>query len=481
MSELDILSLLPLLILAGGILLIMLMVALRRNHILTFTSTIVVLVASLISVILIRREVEVPHALGELFLVDSFGLYYQVLILLATIVITIFSYISIRNFFTEKRREEYYLLLLLATLGVVSMVICTHFISFFVSLELLSVSLYTLISYYRERTKSIEAGLKYLMLAAMSSSFLLFGMALMYAVSGTMYFHGFATITEVLSISSTTILIAGIGMMAVGIGFKLAVVPFHMWTPDVYEGASSPVSAFIATVSKGAMVAVLLRFFMMADLYRFENILLVFTVISILSMLIGNLLALLQNNIKRMLAYSSIAHFGYLLMAVIVGKEIGQEAATFYISAYMITILGAFGLITIISQTDMEASDGNQYQSLFWRKPFYALIFTILLLSLAGIPLTAGFMGKFFLLKAGVGNANWLLAFTLVLSSVIGLYYYLRFIVTMMKQNEKIIPVVSLSFASTIAGISVLTVLGIMVLVLGVSPVWLVEIIHTVF
>lgn len=481
MSELDILSLLPLLILAGGILLIMLMVALRRNHILTFTSTIVVLVASLISVILIRREVEVPHALGELFLVDSFGLYYQVLILLATIVITIFSYISIRNFFTEKRREEYYLLLLLATLGVVSMVICTHFISFFVSLELLSVSLYTLISYYRERTKSIEAGLKYLMLAAMSSSFLLFGMALMYAVSGTMYFHGFATITEVLSISSTTILIAGIGMMAVGIGFKLAVVPFHMWTPDVYEGASSPVSAFIATVSKGAMVAVLLRFFMMADLYRFENILLVFTVISILSMLIGNLLALLQNNIKRMLAYSSIAHFGYLLMAVIVGKEIGQEAATFYISAYMITILGAFGLITIISQTDMEASDGNQYQSLFWRKPFYALIFTILLLSLAGIPLTAGFMGKFFLLKAGVGNANWLLAFTLVLSSVIGLYYYLGFIVTMMKQNEKIIPVVSLSFASTIAGISVLTVLGIMVLVLGVSPVWLVEIIHTVF
>ena len=479
MTELDIQCLLPLIILAGGILLIMLMVSVRRNHAVTFISALVVLVASFISVLFIRQQV--PHTIGELFLIDSFGLYFQALILLATIVVTIFSYISIRNFFTEKRNEEYYLLLLLATLGVVAMVISTHFISFFVSLELLSVSLYTLISYYRERTKSIEAGLKYLMLAAMSSSFLLFGMALMYAVSGTMYFHDFATMAEVLSISSTTILIAGIGMMAVGIGFKLAVVPFHMWTPDIYEGASSPVSAFIATVSKGAMVAVLLRFFIMADLYRFENILLVFTIISILSMLIGNLLALMQNNVKRMLAYSSIAHFGYLLVAVIVGKEMGLEAATFYITAYMIMILGTFGLITIISQTDIEASDRNQYQGLFWRKPFYALIFSILLLSLAGIPLTAGFMGKFFVLKVGVGYANWLLVCTLVLSSVIGLYYYLRFIVTMMKQNDEAISVVNLSFASTIAGTSVLTVLGIMVLVLGIYPAWLVEIIHTIF
>jgi len=265
-------------------------------------------------------------------------------------------------------------------------------------------------------------------------------------------------------------------MMVVGIGFKLALVPFHMWAPDVYEGASSPVTSFIATVSKGAVVAVLLRFFIMADLYRYEKIMLVFTIIAIVTMLIGNLLALMQNNVKRILAYSSIAHLGYLLVAFIAGKAMGVEAATFYITIYVVTILGAFGIITLVSQSDNEAADIENYKSLFWRKPLLATAFTVFLLSLAGIPLTAGFMGKYFLLAAGLGKGEWALAFTLVISSVIGLYYYLRVIVTMMKQDEDT-AIVGTAPVFSVIGISLVTILGILIVAIGVCPQWLVNVV----
>lgn len=476
MEATEIRILLPMIILAGGLLFTMLILAVKRNHLLTFISTLVVLASSLIA--LCCSTYEKPHILSDLFLIDRFGLYYQGLILIATIVVTIFSYISIENFFPEKRKEEYYLLLMLGTLGSSMMVISTHFISFFVSLEILSVSLYSLISYYRERSKAIEAGLKYLVLAAMSSAFLLFGMALIYAISGTMSFRALAVITVPLTTMSTTVLVTGVGMMMVGIGFKLGLVPFHMWTPDVYEGASSPIAAFIATISKGAMLAVLLHFFMMADLYRFKNILLVFTIISVLSMLMGNLLALRQNNIKRMLAYSSIANFGYLLIAVIVGKETGLPAATFYITVYIIAMLAAFGLVTLISRSDEEAMDIEAYRGLFWKKPLLATAFTISLLSLAGIPLTSGFMAKYFLLSAGIKETKWLLVFILVVGSVIGLYYYLRVIVTMMKQDEDTVPGANLPRVSYYAGALVLIILTFWVIELGVSPGWLIEVIN---
>jgi NADH-quinone oxidoreductase subunit N len=357
------------------------------------------------------------------------------------------------------------------------MAISTHFISFFVSIETLTISLYTLISYYRVRTKAIEAGLKYLILAAMSSSFLLFGMALIYAISGTMSFSGLQVITLTLGTGATIMLVAGIALMIVGVGFKLAVVPFHMWAPDVYEGASAPVSAFIATVSKGGVVALLLRLFMMADLFRYQKVMLAFVVIAVLSMLMGNLLALMQKNVKRILAYSSIAHLGYLLIALIAGKGMGIEAATFYITIYIITLLGAFGLITLISQPGNETSDIVDYEGLFWRKPLLAGVFTVFLLSLAGIPLTAGFIGKYFLLNAGLAKAQWLLAFVLVVSSVIGLFYYLRIIVIMIKQDGKTVPVSTAITPPYNGGVWILVVLAILVVSTGLVPNCLIEII----
>jgi NADH-quinone oxidoreductase subunit N len=259
----------------------------------------------------------------------------------------------------------------------------------------------------------------------------------------------------------------------------MALAPFHMWAPDVYQGASSPIAAFIATVSKGAMVAVLLRLFYMAALDVYPTIMLVITAIAVLSMLAGNLLALRQNNISRMLAYSSVAHFGYLLVAFIAGQAMGSEAVLFYLTAYIITILAAFGLITLLSTSDAEAKDIGDLTGLFWRKPFAATLFSIVLLSLAGIPLTAGFMGKFLLLTAGVAKGNWLLVLTLVISSVIGLYYYLRFIFSMMRTDGKPIPANIPASRGWLTGMIVLASLGIAILWVGIFPAWLLMIIKS--
>lgn len=482
MSAQDISSLLPVVILGGGILLTLLLIAIRRRHVLTFALTLVILLVSLVAVFMSWPETS--HAISDLFVIDAFGYYYLALILLTSFVVALFSYLSLRDFYPEKRKEEFYPLLMLATLGSVMLVFSTHFITFFVSLEILSISLYTLIAYYREREKAIEAGLKYLILAALAASFLLLGMALVYAASGTMSFSALATISSDLNETSQLMLIAGIALMIVGIGFELAAVPFHMWTPDIYEGASSPISAFIATVAKGAIVAILLRFFIMADLYRFENIVSVFTMMSVLSMLIGNLLALLQNNVKRMLAYSSIAHFGYLLVAIIAGGEMAAPAATFYLTIYVISILAAFGLISLVSQSQDEAIDIEDYQGLYWRRPFLAVAFTISLLSLAGIPLTAGFTGKFFVLTAGVGQSQWLLVIALVIGSVIGLYYYLRLMIVMMRQENDVVPTTNLikkdatKVSSLLAGSLALMLLTVVMIWLGAYPSWLLDIIN---
>lgn len=480
MSAQDITSLLPVVILGGGILLTLIIIAIKRDHILTFISTLIILTSSLIAGYIYWPES--PHAIGKILMMDAFGYYYLTLILLATFVVAIFGYLSLRDFYPEKRKEEFYLLLMFATLGSVMLVFSTHFITFFVSLEIMSLSLYSLIAYYRERSKAIEAGLKFLILAALAASFLLLGMALVYAAMGTMAFQDLANISAVANSSSRLMFLAGIGLMVVGFGFELAAVPFHMWTPDIYEGASSPISGFIATVSKGSIIALLLRFFIMADLYRFGNIVWVFSALSILSMLIGNILALLQNNVKRMLAYSSIAHFGYLLIAVIAGKGMGTSAATFYLTIYVITILSAFGLIAHISKSQEEAIDFDDYQGLFWKKPLLATALTVSLLSLAGIPLTAGFTGKFFVLTVGVGQTKWGLVIALIIGSVIGLYYYLRLIIVMMQQEkiplDYVIKKNNPKNSSNLVGSLAILLLTILVIWMGTYPNWLLKIVQ---
>ena len=347
------------------------------------------------------------------------------------------------------------------------LVASNHFVSFFLGLELLSVSLYGLIAYRRGHALGIEAGLKYLVLAGVSSAFLLFGMALVYAQLGTM---DFAVISDKLTAEPApgALLLTAFGLIIVGISFKLALVPFHLWTPDVYQGAPAPVTAFVATVSKGAMFALLLRYFAAVQVQAYGSLMLVFTIIAIASMFAGNLLALLQNNVKRLLAYSSIAHLGYLLVAFLASGPLAVEAVTYYLAAYFATMLGAFGIVTLLSNGERDAESIEDYRGLAWRRPWLAGAFTAMLLSLAGIPLTAGFMGKFYVLTAGVGSALWLLVIILVVTSAMGLFYYLRLLITMYQQpypsSPADLPRVNLT------GRAVLVVLTSALLWLGVYP-----------
>ena len=280
-----------------------------------------------------------------------------------------------------------------------------------------------------EKRKSLEAGIKYLVLAAASSAFLLFGMALVYADLGTMELSRMAAARPPRHTSSS--LIPGIVLIITGIGFKLGVVPFHLWTPDVYEGAPAPVTAFIATVSKTAIFALLLRFSYHPGVQQSRALFVVFVVIAVASMIAGNVLALLQTNVKRILAYSSIAHFGYMLVAFVAGGTMAVEAVTFYLVAYTVTTLGAFGVVTVLSGSSRDADRLDDYRGLFWRRPFIAGIFTVMLLSLAGIPATMGFLAKFYVLAAGASAAKWSLIIILVMTSTIGLFYYLRILVAL--------------------------------------------------
>jgi NADH-quinone oxidoreductase subunit N len=225
-------------------------------------------------------------------------------------------------------------------------------------------------------------------------------------------------------------------LLVIGIGFKLGVVPFHMWTPDVYEGAPAPVTAFIATVSKGAVFALFLRYFTDVNLGDHPHLFLVFTVIAIASMVAGNLLALFQRNIKRLLAYSSIAHFGYLLVAFMSTGPFRVTAVTYYLVAYFVTTLGAFGVVTVASPAVRDADAIEDYEGLFWRRPWLAGTFTLMLLSLAGMPLTAGFIAKAYIVVAGVGSFLWLPVIVLVVTSAIGLFYYLRVIAALYKEEQ---------------------------------------------
>jgi NADH-quinone oxidoreductase subunit N len=260
-------------------------------------------------------------------------------------------------------------------------------------------------------------------------------MALVYAATGSMEFAGIAArVTQAQEMPM--IVVAGFGMMIVGVGFKLGIVPFHMWTPDVYEGSPAPVTAFIATVSKGGMIALLVRFFNTLNGYQYTTFMLVFTILAIASMFIGNILALRQNNVKRLLAYSSIAHLGYLLVAFLAGEKLGMEAVIFYLVAYFITTLGAFGILATLSDKERDAELLEDYRGLLWKRPLTAIVFSAMLLSLAGIPLTAGFVGKFYVLAAGIQTHRWLLVIILVINSVIGLYYYIKLIAIMFDQKQ---------------------------------------------
>lgn len=464
MSASDLVALLPLLVLGGTSVLAMLAIAVRRNHATVVGVSLAGLAIAFWS--LVPAAGEVPRQVTPLLVVDHFALYYIGLVVAASFAVVLMAHGYFARHAVEP--EEFYLLLLVAALGSATLAAASHFISFFLGLELLSVALYAMAAYLPGRSIALEAGIKYLVLAAGSAAFLLFGMALVYAATGTMEF-GLLRRALASGSSSQLWVRAGVAFMLTGFGFKLALVPFHLWTPDVYQGAPAPVTAFIASVSKGAVFAVLLRFFYQSGAGVLHPVALIFSIVAVLSMLTGNLLALLQNNVKRILAYSSIAHLGYLLVAFLAGGPVGAAAGTFYLTAYVVTTLGAFGVVAALSTTDGDAEHLDDYRGLFWRRPVLATVFTLMLLSLAGIPLTAGFLGKFYSVAAGVSTSLWTLIFVLVVSSVIGLFYYLRVVVALFATDDAPVGMSALPAVPALAGVA-LGALSTVLVWLGVYP-----------
>ncbi len=469
--SISLIPILPLIAMSAASVLIMLVAACYRSHRVTFLLTLAGIAGATLTLPAVSAHV--PAQVTPLLSVDDYAVFYSGLILLATLAVALLSY----EYLNGRREDpaEYYILLLVATVGAIILVASNHFASFFLGLEILSVSLYALIAYDR-KLQMIEAGVKYLVLAAASASFLLFGMALLYAQLGTMSFADIAS--RLASVRGTDLVsITAMLMIVVGIGFKLSLVPFHMWTPDVYQGAPSPIAGYIATVSKGAVFALLLRYFSDVRLDAYPSLFLIFVIIAIASMFTGNLLALFQRNIKRLLAYSSIAHLGYLLVAFLSSGPLRVSAVTFYFVAYFVMTLGAFGVVTVLSGKNEDAERIEEYHGLFARRPGIALIFTAMLLSLAGMPLTAGFIGKFYLVAAGVDSALWLLLIILLVNSAIGLFYYLRVIAVMCVREPE--PGVAIPGRLLTGGV-VLAALLVILIWLGVYPTPVLEMIQAI-
>jgi len=305
----------------------------------------------------------------------------------------------------------------------------------FLGLEILSIALYTMAGYQQRREGSQEAAIKYFVLGAFSSAFFLYGIALVYGTTGS---TNLGIIAEFLRVNALTngLLLAGFALLIVGLGFKVAAVPFHMWTPDVYQGSPTPATAFMAAAAKAAVFAALLRIFVSTfDLYKLDWQPIVWA-LAVLSLLVGSILAVVQNDVKRMLAYSSIAHAGYLIIGLVAGTSRGISAMLIYLLIYSFMQLGAFAVIVMMRRADIIGDELKDLSGLSFRQPFAAFAMLLFMLSLGGIPPTAGFMGMFWLFGAAIDSGYVWLAVIGVLNSAISLYYYIRIVVFMYLRKE---------------------------------------------
>ena len=462
-------ALLPLLVLAGGIVVLLVVVAWLRSDVVAFVGALVVLAAAIAAMPLaLAAGVQDVDGLLD---IDGYALFFQGLFAVAAVATAVLSYRYLKP--RAAHAQEFYILLLVATLGAAVTASTDHFAGFLLGIEVLSISLYAMIAYPQEGRGPLEAAAKYLVLSGAGTSTMLFGMALIYVVTGTLEFAPAADIGT----NQHVLLAVGQAMLLIGVFFKLSLVPFHMWTPDVYQGAPAPVTGFVATVSKAAVFAVLMRYaldvgVLDADADVLRNVI---VVVAVLSMIAGNLLALLQINIKRLLAYSSIAHMGYLLIAVVVAatpevRSFGVETALVYLAGYVVMTLAAFGVVTVLSDAEEDAEELTAYDGLFWRRPVLAAVLAAAALSLAGIPLTVGFIAKFYLVAAGVDGAAWVLVWALIVGSAIGIYYYLRIVFSMTKRPETETETEIESLPIAWEGVVAVVVLGVSIIVLGVFP-----------
>ncbi len=468
----------PIIAVVITVLLVMISITIKRSHVVTGTIAVAGLNIGLFTLIgqmagVVSRGSMTPTA-EQMFVMDNFAQFNMVVIFICALACCTLAYAYLANL--NDNKDEMYLLLLLSTAGALLMVCAQHMAAFFMSLELLSVPLYGLLSYTYLRNKSLESGLKYLVLSAAASATILMGMAFIYAEVGTLSFKPISMMLA--NIFESPMLVLGTAMMVFGIGFKLSAAPFHTWTPDVYEGAPAPIATYLASVSKVAMMALAIRFLIDSALLVLPAVQMLLLVMATLSILVGNLLAVRQTSLKRLLGYSSISHMGYVLVVIVSIGAAADSISSMYMAVYALTSIGAFGVVTLMSSPYRlagEADDLSHYQGLFWRRPVLTAVMTIMMLSLAGVPLTAGFITKLFAILAAVQGTNWFLAAMIILGSGIGLFYYLRVMLTLFKRPKEFIEFdVAGQWGIKTGGIMVIAVM-VTIIFFGVLPNTLIE------
>jgi NADH-quinone oxidoreductase subunit N len=415
----------------------------------------------------LRSFQELPvRALGGMFVADEMAYVLKLFSYVCVSLMLFYSrdYLVARSLF----RGEIFVLALTSLLGITVMISASSFVTLYLGLELMSLSLYAMVALQREASRAVEAAMKYFVLGALASGLLLYGMSMVYGATGTLDIAGSAAVMA-RGGANTTIVVFGLVFIVSAIAFKLGAVPYHMWVPDVYEGAPTAVTLFIGTAPKLAAFAVAMRLLvgsLSAFAFDWQGMLLI---LSLLSMILGNVIAIAQSNIKRMLAYSTIAHMGFMLMGFLTANTEGYSAAMFYTVTYVLTAAVAFGIVLLLSREGFEAEQLEDFKGLNQKSPWYAFLMLIAMFSLAGVPPTVGFYAKFSVIAAAVEVGLVWLAVVAVATSLVGAFYYLR-VVKLMYFDE---PVDRTPVEARVDTRILLSANGLALLLLGVFPQWL--------
>jgi NADH-quinone oxidoreductase subunit N len=418
----DLLPALPEIFVLGMACAILLMDVFTKERILSYVLTLATLLGAA-AITVFTSVPQVQTTFGGQFIDDAMGDVLKLVAYLAAMTAVVYS----RNYMSERGlfRGEFFVLALFAVLGMMVMISANHFLVLYVGLELLSLSLYAMVALQRESEQATEAAMKYFVLGALASGLLLYGMSMLYGLTGTLELPKMAAILQD-GVKDHVILAFGLVFIVAGLGFKLGVAPFHMWVPDIYQGAPTAVTLFIGTAPKLAAFAFTMRLLvdgLQPAVGEWQGML---AIMAVLSLAIGNLAAIMQSNIKRMLAYSTISHMGFLLLGVLSGTFAGYSAAMFYAIAYVLMSLGSFGLVVYLSQNGLEAEHLDDFKGLNSRHPWLAALMAILMFSMAGLPPFVGFYAKLSILQSLVGAGFLWLAVVAVMFSLIGAFYYLR-------------------------------------------------------
>jgi NADH-quinone oxidoreductase subunit N len=396
---------------------------------------------------------------------DNFSLFVNLVLVVVGLLTVVFSSQTVER--DKLPAGEYYAMILFAIVGMMLMGQATDLLVIFLALETMSIAVYILTGMRRDQQQSTEAAFKYFLLGAFASSFFLYGIAFLYGVTGTTNIERMSTAIAAQSMSGNPMILLGIGLLIVGFAFKVAAVPFHMWSPDAYEGAPAVITGFMSTGVKAAAIAAFVRVFLKGLDPMIADWAPVLWWIAAATMVVGTVVGVAQTSLKRMLAYSSIAHGGYLLAGLVAGNDVGKAAILFYLAAYALTNLGAFGVIAILGTRERANDDLRDYAGLWHSHPALATLMTLFLLSLGGFPPTAGFIAKWYIFSAAIGSGYYGLAIIGVLSSVISVFFYLRIVVMMYMTDRDARPVPPPVHPVVMGGL-VVAVAG--VLYLGVLP-----------